>query len=60
MYDNGARCTLCGDAAICLVHLSEGCQAVNWEYQWLCIQHEHSITPVADMEYLVDYRNNHV
>ena len=54
--DAGARCTLCGERAIVLVYLPEGCQAVNWQYQWLCPQHELSMTPVAGCEYLVDYR----
>lgn len=54
--DPGARCTVCGVRAVVLAYLSHGCQALNWQYQWLCAQHEMSLTPVGDCTYLVDYR----
>lgn len=52
------HCTMCGSSAIVLVYVNEGCQAVDWEYQWLCGQHELSITPVDKIEYLVDFRES--
>lgn len=55
-YQAVPRCTLCGAAAIVLVHVPDGCMALDWEYQWLCPQHELSITPVSTIDYLVDYR----
>lgn len=39
------------------MHLSYGCQAVDWPYQWLCPQHEMSMTPVEGCEYLIDFRD---
>ena len=51
------RCTVCGDPAVAVYYMDYGCQAFPGERtQSMCAQHECTVSPIGNIEMLLDYR----
>lgn len=54
------RCLLCGDPAVAVFMLSDGCVCMpSWSLQPLCSQHSLRASPIGEMDLVEDLTEGH-